>query len=164
MSMFETIQAYKDKDPSINSSLEVLIMPGLWATGFYRVAHFVNNLKLHFIARLISNVGRFFTGVEIHPAAKIGKRIVIDHGMGIVIGGTSVIGDDVLIYHGVTLGATRLSNSKRHPTIENNVIIGANAILLGDITIRKNSTIAAGAIVLSDVDEAMTVVGVYKRK
>lgn len=164
MSVFETINAYKEKDPSINSKFEVLIFPGFWATGFYRVAHKFSKFKLHFLARLISNIGRFFTGVEIHPAATIGKRFVIDHGMGIVIGGTAIIKDDVLMYHGVTLGAVSMEQCKRHPTIESGVTIGAGAIILGDITIHKNAVIAAGSIVLADVAQDITVVGLYKGK
>lgn len=162
MGFFDTIKAYQKKDPSVKSKLEVLIYPGFWATGYYRLAHLIDKMHLHFIARLISFIGRFFTGVEIHPSATIGKRFIIDHGMGIVIGGSAIIGNDVLMYHGVTLGAVRMNDAKRHPTIEDNVIIGAGAIILGDITIGEGSVVAAGATVLSDVPPKTTVVGLYK--
>lgn len=164
MSFFETIKAYQEKDPSASSKFEVLLYPGFWATGFYRVAHRLYSVKLYFLARLVSMLARFFTGVEIHPAAKIGKRLVIDHGMGIVIGGSAIIGDDVLLYHNVTLGATDMESERRHPELKNNVTVGANAILLGNITVGSNAIIAAGATVLADVASDTTVVGVYKGK
>ena len=110
MRFWDTLNAYQDKDPSARSKFEVLLYPGLWATGYYRLAHFLDKLHLRFLARFVSLLGRFFTGIEIHPAATIGERFVIDHGMGIVIGGTAVIGDGVLLYHGVTLGAKNMSN------------------------------------------------------
>ena len=127
---------------------------------FYRIAHFLYNIKLFFIARLISQLGRFFTGIEIHPGAKIGKRLFIDHGMGIVIGETAEIGDDCIIYHQVTLGGTGKDKYKRHPTVGNNVMIGAGAKVLGPINIGNNVKIGAGAVVLKSVEDDVTVVGV----
>lgn len=162
MRFWDTLNAYQAKDPAARSKLEILLYPGLWATGYYRLSHLLHKIHLYFLARLISLIGRFFTGVEIHPAATIGERFVIDHGMGIVIGGTAVIGDDVLLYHGVTLGAVRISDDKRHPTLKNNVTVGAGATILGDVTIGENSVVAAGAIVLKDVEDNKTVVGIYK--
>ncbi|NLC34806.1 MAG: serine acetyltransferase [Erysipelothrix sp.] len=162
MKLIDTINAYQAKDPSATSKLEVLLYPGLWATGYYRIAHFLYQNKLHFIARLISIWARFVTGIEIHPGAIIGERFVIDHGMGIVIGGTSIIGDDVLMYHNVTLGATKMNNDQRHPTIQSKVTIGAGALILGDIIVEEGATIAAGAIVLANVPQNKTVFGLYK--
>lgn len=127
---------------------------------FYRIAHFLYNIKLFFIARLISQLGRFFTGIEIHPGAKIGKRLFIDHGMGIVIGETAEIGDDCIIYHQVTLGGTGKDKYKRRPTVGNNVMIGAGAKVLGPINIGNNVKIGAGAVVLKSVEDDVTVVGV----
>lgn len=162
MRVIETIKAYQKNDPSAESKFEVLLYPGLWATGFYRLSSKLYKLKLKFLARLVSFIGRFFTGIEIHPAAKIGQRFVIDHGMGIVIGGSSIIGDDVVMYHGVTLGAVDFKSIKRHPTIGNRVMLGANATILGNVTIGEGSTIAAGSIVVKDVPANKTVVGLYK--
>lgn len=162
MRFLDTLNAYQKKDPSARSKFEVLLYPGLWATGFYRIAHVLDKIKLRFLARLISTLGRFFTGVEIHPSATIGERFVIDHGMGVVIGGTAIIGDDVLLYHGVTLGALDMNAEVRHPEIGNNVTVGANAMLLGNIKVEDYALIAAGAIVLKDVPAHKTVVGLYK--
>lgn len=162
MKFIETLNAYQAKDPSARSKFEVLLYPGLWATGFYRFSHRLYKIRLFFLARLISYLGRFFTGIEIHPAAKIGQRFVIDHGMGIVIGGSSIIGNDVLIYHGVTLGATAMDDSKRHPTLSNGVTVGANAIILGNIIIGENTIIGAGATILKDVEANKRIVGLYK--
>lgn len=127
---------------------------------FYRIAHFFYIIKCFFIARLISQLGRSFTGIEIHPGAHIGKRLFIDHGMGIVIGETAEIGDDCTIYHQVTLGGTGKDKFKRHPTIGNNVMIGAGAKLLGPIRIGNNVKIGAGAVVLKSTEDDVTVVGV----
>ena len=127
---------------------------------FYRIAHFFYNIKCFFIARLISQLGRSFTGIEIHPGAQIGKRLFIDHGMGIVIGETAEIGDDCTIYHQVTLGGTGKDKFKRHPTVGNNVMIGAGAKLLGPIKIGNNVKIGAGAVVLKSTEDDVTVVGV----
>ncbi len=127
---------------------------------FYRISHLFYRIKLFFLARLISQLGRAFTGIEIHPGATIGKRLFIDHGMGIVIGETAEIGDDCTIYHQVTLGGTGKDKNKRHPSIGNNVIVGAGAKVLGPILIGNNVKIGAGAIVLKNVEDNVTVVGV----
>lgn len=158
------IRAAQKKDPAAKSFLEVLLLyQGLQAQVNYRVAQFFYKLHLFFLARLFSQLGRFFTGIEIHPGAKIGKRLFIDHGMGVVIGETSIIGDDVLLYQGVTLGGTGIEKGKRHPTIGNNVVIGAGAKILGNITIGDNSYIGANAVVIKDVPHNSTVVGVPGR-
>lgn len=163
--MFETIkediQAVKDRDPAARSSLEIFFLyPGLKAIRMYRRAHKAY-LKGHFFrARLISQRAARKTGIEIHPGATIGRRLVIDHGTGTVIGETAEIGDDVLIYQGVTLGGTGKDVGKRHPTIGNRVMISAGAKVLGPITVGDGSRVAAGAVVLNDVPENSTVVGV----
>ena len=150
-----------DKDPACKNVLYVLILyPGFHALLFYRIAHFLNNLKLKFIARLLSQFARFLTGIEIHPGAKIGKRLFIDHGMGIVIGETTTVGDNCTIYHGVTLGGTGKDKNKRHPDIGNNVIIGCGAKVLGPIKIGNNVKIGANSVVLNKVPDNTTVVGV----
>lgn len=160
----EDIQTVFKKDPAARSVLEVLLCyPGLHAIWLHRIAHWFYNRKLYLIARLISHLARFLTGIEIHPGAKIGRRFFIDHGMGVVIGETAEIGDDVLIYQGVVLGGTSLSRGKRHPTIGNNVVIGAGAIVLGNIVISDNVRIGAGSVVLKDVPPNATVVGVPGR-
>lgn len=151
----------QQKDPAARNIFEVILLyPGFHALFFHRIAHFFYNIKLFFIARLISQLTRFFTGIEIHPGATIGKRLMIDHGMGIVIGETAVIGDDCVIYHQVTLGGTGKEKIKRHPTIGNNVLIGAGAKLLGPINIGDNVKIGAGSVVLKSVEKNSTVVGV----
>lgn len=157
----EDIKAIKDRDPAAKSFLEILLLyPGLKAIRMYRRAH-KHYLKGHsFRARYISQKAVRKTGIEIHPGAKIGRRLVIDHGTGIVIGETTEIGDDVLIYQGVTLGGTGKDVGKRHPTVGNNVMISAGAKVLGPITIGDNSRVAAGAVVLKDVPPNSTVVGV----
>ena len=157
----EDIQAIKDRDPAARSSLEIfLLYPGLKAIRMYRRAHKAF-LKGHFFkARFISQRAARKTGIEIHPGATIGRRLVIDHGTGIVIGETAEIGDDVLIYQGVTLGGTGKDEGKRHPTIGNNVMISAGAKVLGPIKVGDNARVAAGAVVLKDVPENSTVVGV----
>ena len=150
-----------DKDPASRSILYVILLyPGFHALLFYRVSHFLNNINLKFIARLISQVARFLTGIEIHPGAKIGKRLFIDHGMGIVIGETTTIGNNCTIYHGVTLGGTGKDKFKRHPDLGNNVIIGCGAKVLGPIKIGNNVKIGANAVVLKDIPENSTVVGI----
>jgi len=160
----ETLQAYQDRDPAARSKLEVfLLYPGVWATAFYRIAHWLHNIGLKFLARWLSQSARFLTGIEIHPAAKIGQRFVIDHGHGVVIGATTEIGDDCLIYQGVTLGGTGKDRGKRHPTLGNNVMIGAGAKVLGPFTIGDNSLIAAGAVVLNAVPPSSTAAGVPAR-
>jgi serine O-acetyltransferase len=129
----------------------------------YRVAHFLYNMRIFFLARYISQLARWLTGIEIHPGAKIGKRFFIDHGMGVVIGETAIIGDDVLVYQGVTLGGTGLEKGKRHPTLGSNIVIGAGAKVLGNITVGHNSYIGSNAVVIKDVPPNSTVVGVPGR-
>ena len=148
------------KDPAARNVLEVIILyPGFHILVCHRIAHFLYKHKLFFLARLISQLGRFFTGIEIHPGAKIGKRLFIDHGMGIVIGETAEIGDDCTIYHDSTLGGTGKDKNKRHPTIGNNVMVGAGSKVLGPIKIGNNVKIGAGAVVLHNVENNTTVVG-----
>jgi len=160
----EEIKAARAKDPAAKGFLEILLLyPGLHALIHYRIAHFFYKIGFFFIARLINQTSRFLTGIEIHPGAKIGKRFFIDHGMGVVIGETAIIGDDVLLYQAVTLGGTGLVKGKRHPTIGNNVVIGGGAKVLGDITIGDNSYIGANAVVIKDVPPNSTVVGVPGR-
>lgn len=160
----EDIRAIKDRDPAAKSTLEILLLyPGLKAVRMHRRAH-KHYLKGHsFRARLISQRAAKKTGIEIHPGATIGRRLVIDHGTGIVIGETAEIGDDVLIYQGVTLGGTGKDVGKRHPTVKNGVMISAGSKVLGPITIGENSRVAAGAVVLRDVPPNSTVVGVPAR-
>lgn len=151
----------KEKDPAARNVLEVMILyQGFHILVYHRIANFLYRHKLYFLARLISQIGRFFTGIEIHPGAKIGKRLFIDHGMGIVIGETAEVGDDCTIYHQVTLGGTGKDVLKRHPTVGNNVIIGAGSKLLGPIIIGDNVKVGAGAVVLKNVESNSTVVGV----
>lgn len=160
----ETIAAYKARDPAARSSLEVLLLyPGVKAVQSHRKAHWCYEHDLKFLARFISQRSRRKTGIEIHPGAKIGKRLVIDHGMGIVIGETAEIGDDCLIYHGVTLGGTGKDRGKRHPTIGNNVLIGTGAKVLGPFTVGNNSRIAANSVVLTEIPANSTAVGVPAR-
>ena len=162
--MKEDIAAVKERDPAARNAFEVFFLyPGYKAVRMYRRAHWFYNHNFKFIARAISQSAARKTGVEIHPAAKIGRRLVIDHGTGIVIGETAEIGNDVLIYQGVTLGGTGKDIGKRHPTVGNNVMISAGAKVLGPITIGDNSRVAAGAVVLKDVPPNSTVVGVPAR-
>lgn len=157
----ETINAYKARDPAARSSLEIfLLYQGVHATIYHRFAHWLYNHKCLFLARLVSQWSRHFTGIEIHPGAKIGRRFVIDHGMGIVIGETAEIGDDVLLYQGVTLGGTGKDRGKRHPTIGNNVMVGCGAKVLGPFTVGDNARIAANAVVLTEIPPNSTAVGV----
>ncbi|MDD6090742.1 MAG: serine O-acetyltransferase EpsC [Candidatus Limivicinus sp.] len=157
----ETVEAYKARDPAARSTLEVLLLyPGIKAVRSHRRAHWCYTHGLKFLARLISQRSRHRTGIEIHPGAKIGRRLVIDHGMGIVIGETAEIGDDCLIYHGVTLGGTGKDVGKRHPTIGNNVLIGTGAKVLGPFKVGDNSRIAANSVVLSEIPPNSTAVGV----
>ncbi|MCH5153365.1 MAG: serine O-acetyltransferase [Clostridiales bacterium] len=155
---FESI---KQRDPAARSSLEILLLyPGVHAIIWHRVAHFFYSIKLKFIARWIMTVSRFQTGIEIHPAAQIGKNLFIDHGMGVVIGETAVVGDNCTIYQGVTLGGTGKDHNKRHPTIGDNVVVGAGAKVLGNISVGNNVKIGANSVVLKDVPNDCTVVGV----
>ena len=157
----ELVNAYKARDPAARSSVEiVLLYPGVRAVRSHRKAHWLYEHGLSFLARFVSQRSRRKTGIEIHPGAKIGKRLVIDHGMGIVIGETAEIGDDCLIYHGVTLGGTGKDTGKRHPTIGNNVLIGAGAKVLGPILVGDNSRIAANSVVLKEIPEDSTAVGI----
>lgn len=157
----ETIEAYKQRDPAARSTLEILLLyPGIRATTNHKVAHWCYEHNHKFLARYISQRTRHKTGIEIHPGAKIGKRLVIDHGMGIVIGETAELGDDVLLYQGVTLGGTGKDVGKRHPTIGNNVMIGSGAKVLGPFTVGDNSRIASNAVVLSAIPSDSTAVGV----
>jgi serine O-acetyltransferase len=158
------IDAVFHMDPAAVNYLEVLLTyAGLHAIIFYRVAHMLRKAGVPFFPRWLSQVGRFFTGIEIHPGAMIGERFFIDHGMGVVIGETTIIGDDVLLYQGVTLGGTGLEKGKRHPTIGNNVVVGTGAKVLGNIMIGDNSYIGANAVVIKDVPPNSTVVGVPGR-
>lgn len=160
----EDIRAIFAKDPAARSTLEVLICyPGLHALWFHRRAHWFWAHNLKFFARFISHISRFLTGIEIHPGAQIGRRVVIDHGMGVVIGETAEVGNDVLIYMGVVLGGTALENVKRHPTIEDEVIIGSGATILGPIRIGKGAKVGAGSVVVRPVPPGATVVGVPGR-
>ncbi len=159
--LFETLSAYQKRDPAARSKLEIfLLYTGVHATIYYRIAHRLYCWHLYFLARLVSQWCRFWTGIEIHPGATIGRRLVIDHGTGIVIGETAELGDDVLLYQQVTLGGTGKDVGKRHPTIGNNVMVGAGAKVLGPITVHDNARIAAGAVVLQEVPEGATAVGV----
>ena len=162
MGIREDIRTVFAKDPAARSVLEVITCyPGLHAIWLHRISHILWKRRLFFLARFTSHVARFLTGVEIHPGAKIGKRFFIDHGMGVVIGETAEVGDDVLIYQGVVLGGIGHSTSgKRHPTVNNNVVIGAGSIVLGNVTIGNNAKVGAGSVLLTDVDVGVTVVGV----
>ncbi|MDD4179323.1 MAG: serine O-acetyltransferase [Candidatus Margulisbacteria bacterium] len=157
--MYEDIKVIFDRDPAAANIFEVLIYQGLWAVWIHRFAHLLYKLHIPFIPRLISQIMRILTLIEIHPGAQVGRRFFIDHGNGTVIGATTVIGHDVTIYQGVTLGGTGKERGKRHPTIGNNVVIGAGAIVLGNITIGDNARIGAGAVVTKDVPPDTTVVG-----
>jgi serine O-acetyltransferase len=155
------IRSVMERDPAARSGLEVfLCYPGLWAVWIHRISHGLWRAKLRLLARLLSQVGRFFTGVDIHPGATLGRRVFIDHATGVVIGETAIVGDDVTMYQGVTLGGTGKGHGKRHPTIQDGVFIGNNANVLGDITIGEHSRVGAGSVVLSDVPPDSTVVGV----
>lgn len=160
----EDIQTIFAKDPAARTALEiVLCYPGLHALWFYRAAHFFWTHKLKLLGRLTSHWGRFWTGIEIHPGAKIGRRCFIDHGAGVVIGETAEIGDDVLIYMGVVLGGTTLKKGKRHPTLGNGVEMGSGAIALGSITIGDGARIGSGSVVIKSVPPGVTVVGIPGR-
>jgi serine O-acetyltransferase len=166
--MISFLNSIINRDPAAKSILSVVLTyPGVKAVFFYRIANFFHLAKFHLIARIISQLARFFTGIEIHPAAKIGKNLFIDHGMGVVIGETSEIGDDVTIYHAVTLGGIspsidteRQRHEKRHPTIGDNVVVGSGAQILGPIKVGKGARIAANAVVVNDVADNTTMVGV----
>ena len=157
----EDIATIYDKDPAASNILEVIMCyPGLHALLMHRVAHKLYQLKLPLIPRIISHITRFFTGIEIHPGAQIGRRFFIDHGMGVVIGETTIIGDDVLLYQGVTLGGTGKEHGKRHPTLQNNIVVGTGAKILGNINIGNNARVGASSVVIADVPDNSTVVGI----
>ena len=151
----------KEKDPACKNVISVILLyPGFHALVLHRICHFLYNKHLFLISRFISQLSRFLTGIEIHPGAVIGNRLFIDHGMGIVIGETTIIGDNCTIYHQVTLGGTGKEKRKRHPTIKNNVLIGTGSKVLGNITIGNNVKIGANSVVLKDVEDDVTVVGI----
>lgn len=166
--MFQTlkrdIQAVKERDPACRGTLEVITCyPGFHILLFHRLAHWMWNHRLKLLARMVSQAGRFFTGIEIHPGAKIGPGFFIDHGMGVVIGETAEIGENVTLYHGVTLGGTSWKKEKRHPTIGDNVVIGAGAKVLGPFKVGNNSRIGAGSVVVNEVPPNSVVVGIPGR-
>tara|TARA_B100000700_G_scaffold160348_1_gene177534 strand:+ start:521 stop:1099 length:579 start_codon:yes stop_codon:yes gene_type:complete len=169
--MNEYLQSIIDRDPAAKSKLIIILTyPGVKAVFFYKIANFFSLAKFHLVAKIISQLARFLTGIEIHPAAKIGKNLFIDHGMGVVIGETSDIGDNVTIYHGVTLGGISPSinsekqrNTKRHPTIKDKVVIGSGAQILGPITVGINSKIGSNAVVTNDVPDNAIMVGIPAR-
>ncbi len=163
-SIREQIDIIFREDPAATSVWEVLVCyPGLHAILMHRVAHALYKARLRFLARMLSQVARFFTGIEIHPGATIGRRFFIDHGMGVVIGETTVIGDDVILYQGVTLGGTGKDRGKRHPTLGNKVVVGTGAKVLGNITLGNNVKIGAGSVVVHSVPDDSTVVGIPGR-
>ena len=160
----DEIRTVKERDPAAKSALEVLLLyPGLHALVVYRVAHQLWQWKIPIVPRWLSQTARFFTGIEIHPGAEIGHNLFIDHGMGVVVGETAIIGNNVLLYQGVTLGGTGKETGKRHPTIGDNVVVGTGAKVLGNITIGGNSYIGANAVVIKDVPPNSTVVGIPGR-
>jgi serine O-acetyltransferase len=160
----EDIRANLERDPSVRSGFEIFVTsPGLTAISIYRVAHRLWRWRRRILARMVSNYARFITGIEIHPGAKLGRRLVIDHGMGVVIGETAEVGDDVLIFHSVTLGGKSFESGKRHPTIGNRVIIGAGAKLIGPITVGDDAKIGANAVITKDVPTGGTAVGANAR-
>lgn len=160
-SLGELLKTYMDKDPAATSKISTLInYPGVHAMGFHRIAHFLYKKRRFFLSRFVSQVGRFFTGIEIHPGAEIGKNLFIDHGMGVVIGETAVVGDNCTIYHQVTLGGTGKEKGKRHPTLGDGVLVSTGAKVLGPITIGSGAKIGANAVVLKDVPQNTTAVGI----
>ena len=162
--LYEDAKNILKKDPASRNVLEVIILyPGFHILVFHKLSHFLYKHKFYFLARLNSQIGRFFTGIEIHPGAKIGKRLFIDHGMGIVIGETATIGDDCTIYHNSTLGGTGKDKNKRHPDLGNNVMVGSGAKVLGPIKIGDNVKIGANCVVLHDIPSNKTIVGIPER-
>ena len=163
-SIKKDIKAALEQDPAAISTLEILLAyPGFHARQFHRLAHTLYRWRIPVLPRLVSHISRFLTGIEIHPGAKIGEGLFIDHGMGVVIGETSEIGDDVVLHQGVTLGGTSLQRTKRHPTLGNNVVVGVGSQLIGDITIGDNAKVGAGSVVITSVPTNATVVGVPGR-
>ena len=164
MSLRDHIQAIKREDPAAKSELEILLCyPGLHAVLFHKISHALYLQKWFVAARVVSHLARFLTGIEIHPGATIGERLFIDHGMGVVIGETAEIGDDVLLYQGVTVGGTGSQKGKRHPTLRNRVVVGTGAAVLGNITLGGDVKVGAGAVVVHSVPEGSTVVGIPGR-
>jgi serine O-acetyltransferase len=164
MFLRELVRTYRERDPAARSSMEVLFCyPGLHAVMWHQLSHALWAKNLRFLARFSSHLARWFTGIEIHPAAKLGRRLVIDHGMGVVIGETAEVGDDCYFYHQVTLGVARTMSGKRHPTVGNNVIIGAGAKVLGPISVGNNARIGSNAVVVDPVPADTTVVGIPAR-
>lgn len=160
----EDIKCVFDRDPAARNTFEVITTyPGVHAVLIHRLAHRLWNIKLYWLARVISNISRLLTGIEIHPGARIGRRFFIDHGMGVVIGETAIIGDDCTLYHGVTLGGTSWEKGKRHPTLGNNVVVGAGAKVLGPINIGSGARVGSNAVVVKPVPENTTVIGVPGR-
>ena len=164
MFLREMVRTYRERDPAARSNLEVLLCyPGVHAVLWHRFSHFLWRHGFHLLGRFSSHISRWLTGIEIHPAAKLGRRLVIDHGMGVVIGETAEVGDDCYFYHQVTLGTARSVGGKRHPTVGNNVIIGAGAKVLGAITVGDNARIGSNAVVLEPVPADTTMVGIPAR-
>jgi serine O-acetyltransferase len=163
--MFDLFEAVRRRDPAARSTLEILLTyPGVHALAFHRIAHVLwTKVRLRLIARIVSHVGRLLTGIEIHPGAQIGRRVFIDHGMGSVLGETAIVGDDCLLYHGVTLGGTGKEKGKRHPTLLEGVVVGAGAAVLGNVTLGRNVKVGAGSVVIQDVPDDCTVVGIPAR-
>ena len=159
--LYDDANNIKEKDPAATNILTVILLyQGFHALVFHRLAHFLHKCKLMFFARLVSQLARHITGIEIHPGATIGRRLFMDHGMGIVIGETAIVGDDCTIYHQVTLGGTGKERLKRHPTLKNNVIVGSGSKVLGNILIGENVKIGANSVVLKDIEDNVTVVGI----
>jgi serine O-acetyltransferase len=157
----EDLSVVFQRDPAARNYFEILTTyPGVHALILHRLAHFLWSIKLKLIARIFSHLARIFTGIEIHPGAQIGRRFFIDHGMGVVIGETAIIGDDCTLYHGVTLGGTTWKKGKRHPTLRDNVVIGAGAKVLGPITLGNNSKVGSNAVVVTDIPNDSTAVGI----
>ena len=164
MFLRELVATYRARDPAARSNLEVLLCyPGLHATLLHRVSHRLYRRGWFLAARMVAHAGRGLTGIEIHPGAQIGRRLIIDHGMGVVIGETAIVGDDVYLYHAVTLGGTSSERGKRHPTVGNGVIVGAGAKVLGDILVADGARVGANAVVVRAVDPGVTVVGIPAR-
>lgn len=155
------LNSIRQRDPAADSLISILLFyPGVHAVGIYRLANFLYRHRFKFLAHMLSGFARFLTGIEIHPGATIGKNLFIDHGMGVVIGQTTIVGDNCTLYHGVTLGGVSLSKGKRHPTLCNGVVIGAGAKVLGDVVIGSGAKVGAGAVVTTDIPVRATAVGV----
>lgn len=163
--LYEDAKNIKEKDPAATNIISVILLyPGFQVLLYHRFAHFLYKKRLFFLARMVSQFARFMTGIEIHPGATIGRRLFIDHGMGVVIGETAIIGDDCTIYHQSTLGGTGKESKKRHPTLKNNVFVGSGSKVLGNVVIGNNVKIGANAVVLKDVEDNTTIVGIPEYK